>query len=102
VEQLLVHLGHEVAERRSRTNARTTKMLISTAFGELRTEAAMSAPCSVNTVGRLRVPPHLPLDVADCDIKWADSRAVSWNMKSAGKRSAFRLTCSFRRRVSTP
>jgi hypothetical protein len=27
---------------------------------------------------------------------------LSWNMKSGGKRSMFRLTCSISRRVSTP
>ena len=38
----------------------------------------------------------------NCDIKAAVSSAVIWNMHSAGKRSALRRTCSFRRRVSTP
>ena len=37
---------------RSRTKAHTTWMLMSTALGELKIEAAMSAPCSVNTRGR--------------------------------------------------
>ena len=39
-------------------------------------------------------------EVAICDLK--HSSIVSWNMKSSGKRSMLRLTCSFSRLVSTP
>lgn len=87
---------------RNWTKARTTYRDISTARGEFRTVAAMSAPCSVNANGNLRRPPRPVFDVAICDIKVAYSGSSSRNMKSAGKRSALRRTCSFRRRVSTP
>jgi hypothetical protein len=42
------------------------------------------------------------LEVANCDLKVLISFLVSWNMKSAGKRSALRLTASFKRPVVTP
>lgn len=87
---------------RSRTKARTTYTETSTARGELSTVAAIRAPCSVKASGSLRRPPRPWFDVAICDIKSAYSADVSWNMKSAGKRSAFRRTCSLSRRVSTP
>jgi len=37
-----------------------------------------------------------------CDLKAAASDLSSWNMKSSGKRSMFRLTCSTKRFVATP
>jgi len=40
------------------TKERTPKILISTAKGLFKTDAAMIAPCSVKTKGGLRVPPH--------------------------------------------
>ena len=40
--------------------------------------------------------------VANCDLETSASSFVSWNMKSSGKRSILRLTCSFSRLVSTP
>ena len=40
--------------------------------------------------------------VANCDLESSASSLVSWNIKSAGKRSMLRLTCSLRRLVSTP
>ena len=54
---------------RSRTKALTTSTLISTALGELRTDAAMTAPCSVKAVGGFRLPPQSDLEVANCDFK---------------------------------
>ena len=47
-----------------------------------------------------RRPPQL--DVAKCDFKLANSSALTSKMKSFGKRSGLRRTCSLRRRVSTP
>ena len=40
--------------------------------------------------------------VANCDLEDSASSRVSWNIKSSGKRSILRFTCSFRRFVSTP
>jgi hypothetical protein len=64
----------------------------------------MMAPCSVNASMGWRRPPRPPalFEVANCDLKAADSSAVSWKQKSSGKRPALRLTCSFSRFVGTP
>jgi len=43
------HKPDEPNISRMRTKARTTNTLISTAFAEFSTEAAIIAPCSVNT-----------------------------------------------------
>src|SRR6185312_733510 len=57
--------------------------------------AAMMAPCSVKAYGRyLRCCPRPAFKVANCDLKAACSSAVSWNMKSAGKRSRLRRCSS--------
>src|SRR6266436_1437748 len=48
-------------------------MLAATATRLFSTFAAMTAPCSVKAKGSLRRPPHLELDVADCDIKFLNS-----------------------------
>jgi hypothetical protein len=40
--------------------------------------------------------------VANCDLEELLSSAVSWNMKSAGKRLRLRRTCSLKRFVVTP
>ena len=53
------------------------------------------------TAGDRRRPLPLFAD-AVCDLNPAISRAVNRNIKSAGKRSRFRFTCSFRRLVVTP
>ena len=87
---------------RRRINARTIKTLILFARDELKILAACSAPCSVNTKGNFRRPPHEELDVAICDFKSSNSCLVNWNIKSAGNLSIFLRTCSFNRLVSTP
>jgi hypothetical protein len=90
--------------RRNRTKARTTIMLTWMARGELTTLAAMIAPCSVKTKGRVLRPtrPRVVFEVANCDLKTAASAWVSRNMKSFGNRSALRLTASFKRLVVVP
>ena len=103
------------------TKARTTKRLIWTARELLSTVAAINAPCSVKAQGkeangRLRDVIAIcddigtsisssatsDLDIANCDIKRAYSSRVSWNRKSGGKRSVFRLIASLKRKVGTP
>ena len=94
---------------RSRTNARMISMLTCTARGLRRTLESMATPCSVKAWGRCRRP---PLEITVCDLKSdtpmiaaasasgtvvrtlrdRTSASVSLNMKSAGNRSAFRLT----------
>lgn len=55
---------------------------------------------------QLRAPPRpsraVLFEVANCDLKTAASWAERRNMKSSGKRRAFRFTASFRRLVVTP
>ena len=75
--------------------------LISIARSQLRTFAAINAPCSVNTNGRYRRPPRPMFEVTDCDLKRVYSSAVSWNTKSSGNRAAFRRTAWLSARVST-
>jgi hypothetical protein len=41
-------------------------------------------------------------EITVCDLKRTASRSVSWNMKSAGKRSAFRFTAWTSAFVDTP
>ena len=41
-------------------------------------------------------------DITICDRKISSSPFVSWNIKSSGKRSMLRLTCSFSLPVFTP
>jgi hypothetical protein len=68
----------------------------------LRIVASMIAPCSVKTYGAyLRCWPRPVFKVANCDLKELVSSAVSWNMKSAGKRLRLRRTCSLKRLVLT-
>ena len=50
----------------------------------------MATPSCVNAMGALRDPPQL--DITVCDLKFANSLAVSRNMKSPGNRPALRLT----------
>ena len=82
--------------RRSRTKARTTWMLMSTALGELKIEAAMSAPCSVNTRGRyfLCSPrPSLRSQFATLKIRslpWSERRR---NRQGSGRHSASPARC---------
>ena len=46
-------------------------------------------------------PPEKDEVVANCDLKDSHSASVNWNMKSPGKRSKLRLTCSLKRLVVT-
>jgi hypothetical protein len=52
---------------RNFTNARTTRMLISTARWLRRTAESIATPCSVKAYGNFRRPPQL--DLANCNIK---------------------------------
>jgi len=61
---------------------------------------SIATPCSVNARGRFRVPPQL--DLPKWNIKFSNSAAVNWNMKSFGKRSRFRVTALFKLPVVTP
>ena len=69
--------GKKQGRSRSRIKARTTCTLACTAIGVLSTLASMMAPYSVNTHGSLRRPPRPVFDIAICDIKAANSSAVS-------------------------
>ena len=61
------------------------------------------APCSVKAWGRyLRCWPRPVFKVANCDLRESHSSLESSNMKSAGKRSELRRTCSLKRLVVTP
>jgi len=98
----------------------TNLKFMATASGLFNTIAAMMEPCSVKAKGSLRRPPWdavancdqfgvtasafatVKLEVANCDFKFSNSGADNWNMKSSGKRSALRLTCSLSRFVGTP
>src|SRR5260221_10037749 len=60
----------------------------------------MRMPCSVKARGSFRRPPQ-DLEDANRDFKLSNSARVSWNMKSLGKRSRLRLTCSLSRFVGT-
>src|SRR3990170_2606184 len=52
---------------------------------------SIATPCSVKASGRdLRRLPQ-PLEITNCDFKFADSSVVLWDMKSLGKRSVFRF-----------
>ena len=42
--------------------------------------------------GIFRLPPCTPLDITDCDIKFLNSCWSSWNIKSSGKRSLWRVS----------
>ena len=42
------------------------------------------------------------MDIANCDFQFSNSSLFNWNIKSSGKRSILRFTCSLRRPVSTP
>ena len=46
--------------------------------------------------------PRPPFKVANCDLKDVSSSGVSWSIKSSGKRSRLRRTCSLNRLVVTP
>ena len=108
-------------------NARMIWILVAIAIGERRTLLSMAMPFSVKAYGSFRAPilmeldiancdfhfsssskvancdlEESPLDIANCDFQSSNSSFVSWNIKSSGKRSILRLTCSFKRRVSTP
>ena len=73
------------------------------------TVESMATPCSVKAIGAYCVPPRVsrfevptwylktaalsaPFEVTNCDLKVANYSAESTNIKSPGKRSAFRLT----------
>jgi len=86
----------------SLTNARTTNMPVRIALLLFRMEASIIAPCSVKTAGRYLVPPHLKLEVANCDLKFRNSFRSRTNIKSEGNRSIFLLTRSLSRFVGTP
>lgn len=74
-------------------DARTTYKLISTARGLLRMVAAMMAPCSVKANGGNRGSRCFCEPVTDYDrFSVSASARNSRNMKSSGKRSAFRHT----------
>src|SRR5207302_5945875 len=88
-------------------NARTTYRLACIARGELRTVAAISAPCSVKANGgRRKAIFAAELDITDCDLQIENSLADKRNIKSAGKRSRLRLTAwlvrGFVRRTGLP
>ncbi len=96
--QMLTDLG---ICTRSRTNARTTKTLISIARELFRTDAAMIAPCSVKARGRTAE--NLRRE------RWsqfvttsANSLRVTWNRKSYENRPIFLLTAWFSAFVGTP
>jgi len=75
-------------------------MFTATARGLRRTLDSMATPCSVKAYGRWRRPPR-PL-IGACRVRLATSSMVSLNTKSAGNRSRFRRTASFRRFGETP
>ena len=52
--------------------------------------------CTASAMGRFK------LEITNCDLKIWSSWAVSWNMKSAGKRSILRFIASFKPPVLTP
>ena len=84
----------EVSRPRSRTKVRMISMLTRTARRLWRTLDNMATPSCVNAYGRyFRCSPRPGFKVANCDLKTLASVAVSLNMKSPGKRRAFRLTC---------
>ena len=85
--------------RRNFTNARMISMLTITARLLFRTVDNIATPCSVKTLGSLRVPPQL--DVPKWNFKFENSSLVSWNIKSEGKRSLFRVTALFSALVDT-
>jgi len=83
------------------TFARTARL-------DFSTEESMATPCSVKANGRYLM--FWPLisrrracfKVTNCDLDRSASSQESWNMKSDGNRSAFRLTAWFRTFASTP
>jgi hypothetical protein len=86
---------------RIRTKARIIAMLACTAFGLLRTPDRAAAPSWVKTNGK--EPPKLRSEgITDCDTNDSASSRVSWNMKSEGNRSWFRLTCCLKAIGLTP
>ena len=95
----------DIKLRRIAVKALMILMFTAIAVLLLNTLLSIAIPFSVNANGNLRVPPQL--DVAICDFNSAGDRdeyssCVSWNIKSSGKRSMLRFTCSFMRLVSTP
>ena len=68
-------------------------MFTRTACPLRRTLESIATPCSVKAKGAERRPPwDSKLEVTICDFKFCHSDLVSWNMKSAGKRSRLRFT----------
>lgn len=66
------------------------------------TPESIATPCSVKAYGSVRRPPRPPFEITFRDLKASSSSASSWNMKSEGKRAAFRFTACTSSRVSTP
>lgn len=56
-----------------RTKARIMATFTSIALSLLRTVDSIATPCSVNANGGIRVPPHVELEVAFCDLKFINS-----------------------------
>lgn len=91
----------EASARRISLNTRMIRMLISMAAGERRTPLNMATPFSVKAWGMyFRCCPRPPFMVPIWHLR--HSSRESWNMKSGGKRSMFRLTCRFSCLASTP
>jgi hypothetical protein len=77
--------------RRNCTNARMISTFTRIACRLRNTLDNIATPCSVNAYGSVRRPPH-ELEITVCDLKFVNSRALTRNMKSAGKRARFLFT----------